>query len=254
MSIVNFFKNRTVLGITCIVLALVVAFGIAPLVNRSGLKNIKIVRANTEIKSGNEITKDMVQEVDVSSSNQPSSIIGNKDEVVGKFATMDMIKGDYVLKDKIADSPYIENTYLSGLNGTNRAISVSIKAFANGLSGKIKSGDIVSVISPNYKKTGITTIPRELQYVEVIAATSKSGTDTNEKTEEGKEKELPSTVTLLASEMQAKLLAELENDGTVHLALVYRGDKENTKKFLKAQEELNNPTSTQSEEVINESN
>ena len=34
------------------------------------------------------------------------------------------------------------------------------------------------------------------------------------------------------------MLAELESEGTIHLALVYRGDRENADKFLAAQEEI----------------
>lgn len=41
------------------------------------------------------------------------------------------------------------------------------------------SGDIVSVIAPDYKKQVTTVIPPELQYVEVIAVTANSGYDAN---------------------------------------------------------------------------
>jgi pilus assembly protein CpaB len=207
--------------------------------SRNSVKSIKVVRAVTEIKSGDEITKDIVQEVNMASTNQPDTVIKRADEAIGKYAAMDMIKDDYILSGKISDTPYMENTYLNGLGGTKRAISVTIKSLATGLSGKLKSGDIVSVIAPNYKKTGITAIPNELQYVEVIAATSKTGTDTGEQINGSAERELPSTVTLLVSEKQSMLLAELEAYGEIHLALVYRGTKENAGQFLKAQEELN---------------
>lgn len=249
LKILEMFKNRTILGITCIVLALVICFVISPLISKTGNKTVNIVRATAEIKSGDEITKDMVTEVRMSISNQPENIIESTKSVIGKYATMDMTKGDYVLSDKIADTPYVENTYLAGLDGSNRAISVTIKAFANGLSGKLKSGDIVSVIAPDYKKTGITQIPLELQYVEVIAATTKSGSDVAD--EFNDESELPSTVTLLVSEEQSKMLADLEKTGTIHMSLVYRGDRKTAEEFLKKQNELNDSLkadTTQAEE------
>ena len=52
------------------------------------------------------------------------------------------------------------------------------------------------------------------------------------------EKELPSTVTLLVTTEQAKVLAELEQDSELHLALVYRGTPENAAKFIAAQDAL----------------
>lgn len=251
MKILEVFKNRTVLGITCIAVALVICFCVSPLISRTSNKTINVVRSTTDIKSGDEITKDMITEVKMTNTNQPDNIISDAKSVIGKFATMDMTKGDYVLDNKVADTPYAENTYLAGLDGTNRAISVTIKTFANGLSGKLKSGDIVSVIAPDYRKTGVTQIPLELQYVEVIAATTKNGSDVDE--EFGEESELPSTVTLLVSEEQSKLLAELEKTGTIHMSLVYRGERKTAEEFLKKQKELNDGLKAETSEQTTES-
>lgn len=249
MKIKEMFKNRTVLGVSCIVLAFLICFVISPMVSRTANKTVTAVRVTGTIKSGDEIKKDMVSEIKVPNTNQPDNLVSDEKEVVGKYAVMDMIKGDYVLKEKVADSPYVENTYLAGLNGDKRAISITLKTFATGLSGKLKSGDIVSVIAPDYQKSGMTVIPLELQYVEVIAATSKTGADVETVGEE--ETDLPSTVTLLATEAQAKILADLEKTGTIHLSLVYRGNRAYAEAFLKAQEEVLNPpeeTTGQTEE------
>ena len=131
----------------------------------------------------------------------------------------------------MAEEPAAENAYLYNLNGEKQAISVSVKAFANGLSGKLISGDIVSVIAPDYRKQGSTIIPPELQYVEVIAVTANSGYDANtgERGDEKTEKDL-------VTPEQGKVLAELEAEGKLHLSLVYRGTKENARKFVEAQE------------------
>ena len=145
----------------------------------------------------------------------------------------------FLSERKKAFEPAAENAYLNHLDGKKQAISVSVKAFANGLSGKLKSGDIVSVIAPDYKKQGTTEILPELKYMEVIAVTASSGNDANtEAQEEGEEKEHPGTVTLLAAPEQSKLLAELEAEGKIHLSLVYRGERENAEKFVAAQDSI----------------
>ena len=123
--------------------------------------------------------------------------------------------------------------------GEKQAISITIDKFARGLSGKLKSGDVVSVIAPDYLGSRETVIPQELQYVEVIAVTAKSGYDANlENGEDTEEKELPSTVTLLVRPEQAKILAQLEAEGDIHLSLVYRGTTENAAKFIAAQDTI----------------
>lgn len=235
----SFLKNRTVIGVICIVLSLIICFAITPLFNQQISQKVEIIRVISEITIGDEITANMVKVVEVGGYNLPQDVLKNTKTVIGKYATADMVKGDYILSSKIADEPVAENEYLYSLDGEKQAISVSVKSFANGLSGKLKSGDIVSVIAPDYKKQGITIIPQELQYVEVIAVTAGSGYDANTSVQssdfEEQEKELPSTITLLVDQQQGNILAELEVDGKLHISLVYRGDKEITDKFIEAQ-------------------
>ena len=232
------FRNRTVIGVLCILLALIICFGVTPMFSRSASEKAEIVRVTADIKEGDEITAEMVQTVEVGAYNLPQNIMTDKNEVIGKYATADMKVGDYILASKLSTVPAAENAYLYNLDGTKRAISVSIKSFATGLSGKLESGDIVSVIVADYQGKGVTVIPAELQYVEVISVTASSGYDANTGEAVAEEKELPSTVTLLVTTEQAKVLAELEQDSELHLALVYRGIPENAAKFIEAQDAL----------------
>lgn len=232
------FRNRTVIGVLCILLALVICFGVTPLFSRSASEKAEIVRVTADIKEGDEITTEMVQTVEVGAYNLPSGIITEKDEVIGKYATADLKVGDYILASKLSNEPAAENAYLYNLDGTKQAISVTIKSFATGLSGKLESGDIVSVLVADYKGMGETVIPPELQYVEVISVTASSGYDANTGEAVEDEKELPSTVTLLVTTEQAKVLAGLEQESELHLALVYRGAPENADEFIAAQDAL----------------
>jgi pilus assembly protein CpaB len=90
----------------------------------------------------------------------------------------------------------------------------------------------------DYKGTGETIIPPELQYVEIITVTADSGYDANTREASEDEKELPSTVTFLVTTEQSKVLAGLELDSRIHLSLVYRGAAENAARFIEAQDAL----------------
>lgn len=59
------FRNRTVIGVLCILLALVICFGVTPLFSRSASEKAEIVRVTADIKEGDEITAEMVQTVEV---------------------------------------------------------------------------------------------------------------------------------------------------------------------------------------------
>lgn len=232
------FRNRTVIGVLCILLALIICFGVTPLFSRSASEKTEIVRVTKDIKEGDEITAEMVQTVEVGAYNLPQNLMTDKKEVVGKYATADLAAGDYILSNKLSAVPAAENVYLYNLDGKKQAISVTIKSFATGLSGKLESGDIVSVLVADYKGMGETVIPPELQYVEVISVTASSGYDANTGEAVEDEKELPSTVTLLVTTEQAKVLAGLEQESELHLALVYRGAPENADEFIAAQDAL----------------
>ena len=235
----KFLKNRTVLGVVCIALSLIICFAITPLFNVSKSSTMKIVRIKNDLKIGQEITSKDIEVVEVGAYNMPSEVMQKSEDVVGKYAAAEMLKNEYVLATKISDTPASENIYLYGLTGEKRAISITIPSFAGGLSGKLISGDIVSVIAVDYKEKGETVVPEELQYVEVIAVTDKKGNDDETVTvkPDGKEEtELPETVTLLVTPEQANILAELEAEGEIHISLVYRGTAENAQKFISAQE------------------
>lgn len=237
MNLKNLLKNRIVVGLICIITALIICFGLTPMFNDALKSKVEIVRVSTEIKKGDEITPKMVTTVEVGGYNLPSNVVYKAEDVIGKYANTDLYKGDYVLESKLSDTPMLKNEYLTKLDGTNRAISVTIKSFAAGLSGKLEKGDIVSLIASDVGEQRKTLIPTELQYMEIIATTASTGTDNNvqEEPENGEDAELASTITVLATPEQARLLAELEQTGKLHAALVYRGGSENAQKFLDEQ-------------------
>ena len=232
----KFLKNRIILGLICIVVSLLICFGITPMFNDALKSKVTLVRVTKEIRTGEQITDKMVTSVEAVGYNLPSNVIYKIEEVVGKYANADLYKGDYILKSKLSDTPMLRNAYLNKLNGENRAISVSIKSFASGLSGKLEAGDIVSLIAADVGSQRETLVYPELQYVEIIATTGSSGSDQNvQERGNGEEEELASTITVLASPEQSRLLAELEQTGKLHAALVFRGESTQSQKFLDEQ-------------------
>ncbi len=232
------FKNRTVLGIFCIAVSLLICFAVTPLVNAGLSKKATIVRFVKPVKEGEKIKRNMLQEVEVGGYNLPENVVRSIADVEGKYLTADVYAGDYIVAEKVSLEPAAENKYLYNLTGEKQAMSITISSFAEGLSGKLKSGDIVSVIAPDYLGSGETVIPDELRFVEVIAVTAKSGYDANTEEQAGDGKELPSTVTVLVRPEQSRLLARLEAEGEIHLSLVYRGESVKAAKFIEVQDQL----------------
>ena len=186
------FSSRTVIGVICIILALLITFGVAPLVNRFTDQKVDIVRLKTDVQRGQIITADHLEIVNVGSYNLPNNVIKDGKAVVGKYAATDLYAGDYLFSSKLSTDNKSADDVLLGLGGEKVAISVNVANFAAGLSDKLENGDIVSVII--YDKDMYTSYtPAELKYVKVITTTTSDGVDKDEIVEGGK----AATVTLL---------------------------------------------------------
>ena len=85
----SFLKNRTVVGVICILLSLLICFGLTPLFNQSVSQKAEIVRVVQPIRAGDEITESMVQIVEVGGYNLPEDVLRQKESAVGKYATAD---------------------------------------------------------------------------------------------------------------------------------------------------------------------
>lgn len=240
-------RNRTFLGIISLVMAFVICFAVAPAINTASAKQTEIVRVTKSIPEGTAITKDMVQSIAVGGYNLPSNVVRDTKSVVGKYTTAALEPGDYILDSKVSDK--VKSPYLAQLDGKKQAISISIKSFAAGLSGKLQSGDIISLFVSDYGDTKKTVAPSELKYVKLLAATTAKGSDTDQKDQQKKDDNsesdnIPATLTLLATPEQAAHLVDYETNGKLYAALVYRGDVQNANKYIDMQDQYLNQSSS----------
>ena len=230
-------KNRTVIGIICIVLAVAVMFLVAPIVNNLTSDTVKVIRLSENVVQGTAISEKNLETVEVKSNTVTDGVLTKASDIVGKYAVSNLYKGDYLTTAKLSGEANTADSAFASLDGSKVAVSVTIDSFAAGLSGKLQNGDIISLIVVN-KDSKEAVIPAEFKYLRVITTTTAGGVDKDSvvKNEDGTF-ELPTTVTVLVNTKQAKLLALYESETTMQVALVYRGDKETANKFLAKQDE-----------------
>jgi len=233
--------SRTVLAFICLFLALGITFGLSPFLQRVSSGRVEIVRVASDIEVGALIPDSALETVSVGSYNLPENVVYEKAEAEGRYARTAMMKGDMVLVTKLSATPPIDDAYLTNIPDGEQAISISVKSFAGGLSGKLLPGDIVTAIALDDNKKAIT--PVELRYLYVLAATSSDGTDKLPAAQPAlpKEEEKPqpvSTVTLLVCDRQAKRLAEMEASNWTHISLVSRGNQSKATKLLAEQRKV----------------
>ncbi|MBO4309033.1 MAG: Flp pilus assembly protein CpaB [Clostridia bacterium] len=223
--------NRTIIGILCVIAALAICFGVAPLVNRAKDGRTSIVRISKTVTRGSLVTENDIETVSVGSYHIPQGVLTKPSDVVGKYATCDLYAGDYLFPMKLTSDVDTAMDILDVLDENHKAISVSIGTFAAGVSGKLETGDIISVIVYS-AKDGFAFTPPELSYVKVITSTTSSGIDKADV----KDHAQPVTVTLLVNQEQAELLAQYEKTASMHFTLEYRGDAATAQRYLDAQE------------------
>lgn len=234
-------KNRTLIGIILIVAAIGLCFGISPLFNKVLASKTKIIRLKQDIPQGAQITGAMLEVVEVGTLNLPADMQNDPKQIVGKYTVTAMFKGDSFTDAKLSSEIDTSDSLLRQLKPNETAMSVTIKKLANGLSGKLRQGDVIQIVSVD--EDDVAQIFEELQYVEVLATTTDSGSDDTYKDGEvnaNKDEDLSlyATVTLvLQDRAQALRLAECENS-SLHAIFVTRGNDEYKQECLKAQLDL----------------
>lgn len=227
--------NRTIIGIVCIVMALAICFGVAPLVNRFTDRKANVVRVKTDIVKGQVITADDIEIATVGSYNLPTGAITDAKAVVGKTASADLSVGDFVFITKLSDGKKTTEDILRELDGTKVAISVTVDGLASEVSGKISGGDIVSAIIYN-TDIKMSYIPPELKYLYVITTTDNTGIDRDRTSESAQS----STITFLVTPEQAELLAQYDKVTSIHFVLVCHDNETKAAEYVRVQDEYLN--------------
>ena len=245
-------KRKTVLAVVCILLAIVIGFVLIPQYNEQQYKKVMAVIAAQDIPAGTQITADMLTEGAVFAQSIPSDTTASMDGVVGKYASRDITKADYVTESKLADTPVYQEM---AADGDKQVVSVTIPSAAAGVSGALEPGDVVAVyVIPQTTTQSSTSIVDSVVQVESEdgVAEEESAAPVPTPTPEiaaelpdtailpnglrcievagiytgatAEDAGVPVTVSFYATEEQAKELVNIESGATLHLALLARGD------------------------------
>lgn len=234
-------KNRFVIGALCILAGLLFSFVALPALHGSNQGAVVgAVRMKASVQAGAQITADMVEVVSV-----PEKLveggISDAASVVGRYASADLFAGDYLTMAKTTATLAEQSSFSAGMPAGKTVVSITLPSLASGVSGRLLPGDIVTVIAvpkgsanqslgvePETTGDNLSgaVIHPELEYIEVCMVTTSDGADAvvNAHPGEDTKNTLPVTVSFYATKEQALKLAELEQQGAIHLAFVARGE------------------------------
>lgn len=226
-------KNRTVIGIICILLSVVTGFVLIPLLSRNAEKETEAIRIIKNVKAGSVITADCFETVKVPVSALPGGAVAKPEEAAGRFAACDLFAGDYVIPEKLTDATNATSFALLSLDDGELAVTVEITSFADGFSGQLRNGDIVQLFI--YDRAAKTVFsPPELEYVSVITTVTGKG-NSLDSAAETEDEDLPESLMLRVNRRQAALLFGYSNSSSVCCAFVCHADGKEAARYLREQ-------------------
>lgn len=114
-------KNRTIIGIVCMILAVAMTFAVAPLVNRLTSDTTTVVRLKQEVGRGAKITAEQVETVKVKTDTMPQGVYVNTADVIGKYASSTLYVGDILTKAKLTKDANSADDVFATLDGSKVA-------------------------------------------------------------------------------------------------------------------------------------
>lgn len=257
-------RNKFVIGLLCIAIGVTVGFVLLPRSQESEIAMTQAVRLQTDVEAGTRLEAGMLETVKVPSASVPGGAHAAPEFFLGRYAATSLFAGDILTEAKVRDT-LVDPVAAGAAKGKQLvSVTVpSLSAGVSGLlrPGDVVSVMVTSKVTQFNQQLGLlaateqsslepgegmdteeetgqtllssvhrqsqTTIPDELRYLEVCKVTSSDGTDAlvNAVKDPEQANRLPATVTFYATEEQALKLAEIEQNGEMHIVFLARGDE-----------------------------
>lgn len=213
-------KNRTVIAIFCIVIALFLCFGLAPAMNTFFSGTSQVLALNTDVAAGVMIESSMLTRVDMSNLSGLDCIT-DESTVVGKYADTYLYKG-VLTTEMISETNETPTTKLESLKAGEYAMTITIQDLASGFGTKLACGDVIMIATKD--DDGNAVLYDELQAVEVIATENEDGVDIENNTSAESK---PAVITVkLIDKAQVARLFECETATSLHAILVTKNSEQ----------------------------
>ena len=250
-------RNKFLIGILCIVIGVTVGFVLLPKSQDADISMTQVVRLTQDVEAGTKLEEKMLEIATIPAESVPDGASSTLESFLNRYASSQLYEGDILTSAKVRDT-LVDPVAAAAAKG-KQLVSVTVPSLSAGVSGTLQPGDVVSImvtskvtqfnqnlglmtpvedseetsdwqtggsLISSVTKESQTYIPEELRYLEVCKVSSSDGTDALVNGDKDKEEpnRLPVTITFYATEAQALKLAEVEQNGEIHVTFVARGD------------------------------
>ena len=229
-----FFTGRLFLSLLCLAIAAYGAFVVLPQMYRDQEATTQVVRVRERVEAGEVIEARHIELVEVGAYNLPAAAILSDSDVLGLFAKVTLLPGDYIFADKIG-SFRIDATIDAILAGNQKLVTITPKNAAQTLAAHLLPGDTVQVATISEMRLSGGEIMRVLDYPEQLsnltvysvenmrgvslANLSDAASTLQLSSLQGSSNEdlVPRSITFIVTDAQAELLLSAEYNGGFHI-------------------------------------
>lgn len=248
-------RNKFLIGILCIVIGVTVGFVLLPRSQDADINMTRVVRLRQDVEAGAKLEEAMMEIAAIPAESVPEGASSTLESFLNRYASTPLYKGDILTAAKVRDT-LVDPVAAAAAKG-KQLVSVTVPSLSAGVSGTLQPGDVVSImvtskVTQFNQNLGLLTptedseddqlqsgglissvtresqtwIPEELRYLEVCKVSSSDGTDALVNGDKNKDEpnRLPVTITFYATGEQALKLAEVEQNGEIHVTFLARGD------------------------------
>lgn len=248
-------RNKFLIGILCIVIGVTVGFVLLPRSQDADISMTRVVRLRQDVEAGAKLEEAMMEIATIPAESVPDGASSALESFLNRYASTPLYKGDVLTAAKVRDT-LVDPVAAAAAKG-KQLVSVTVPSLSAGVSGTLQPGDVVSImvtskVTQFNQNLGLLTpaedsedeplqsgglissvtresqtwIPEELRYLEVCKVSSSDGTDALVNGDKNKDEpnRLPVTITFYTTGEQALKLAEVEQNGEIHVTFLARGD------------------------------
>ena len=248
-------RNKFLIGILCIVIGVTVGFVLLPRSQDADINMTKVVRLRQDVEAGAKLEEATMEIATIPAESVPEGASSALESFLNRYASTPLYKGDVLTAAKVRDT-LVDPVAAAAAKG-KQLVSVTVPSLSAGVSGTLQPGDVVSImvtskvtqfnqnlgllmpaedsedeplqsggLISSVTRESQTYIPEELRYLEVCKVSSSDGTDALVNGDKNKDEpnRLPVTITFYATGEQALKLAEVEQNGEIHVTFLARGD------------------------------
>src|SRR5665647_1191704 len=110
-------KNRTIIGIICVILAVTVMFGVSPIVNKMASGKMQVIQVTKKIEQGQVITAEDITKLEIGSYGVKDGVIKDEKQIVGKFSASAIVPNINIYPEMLSDTADSANDIFRTLNG-----------------------------------------------------------------------------------------------------------------------------------------